>query len=548
MKIALAQTNPKIGDLNNNTQKIIANIEKAKEENIDLVIFPELSIPGYSPFDLLDFESFVQDNLTCLDEIRAHTNGIGVIVGFVDFNENPQGKKYRNSAAFIYNGEIITKYNKMLLPYYDVFHETRYFEPGDEICIIDFAGKKIGLTICEDLWNDKTSFERQKYLTNPIEKIMQHKPDFVINLSASPYILNKEKKRHKITRKLSEKYSVPFIYVNQVGANDDLIFDGSSFVMGKDGEIKANCRDFEEDFITYDTSKQQGDIHHATECIEGKIIKAVKIGLQDYCRKLGFKKVILGLSGGIDSALTAYFAKEALGAENVLCITMPSKYSSSGSVKDSEDLAHNLGVELKNISIKPMFDVFKQELGDEVLSGLAEENLQARLRANILMSYSNKYGYLLLSTGNKSELAVGYCTIYGDMSGGINLISDLPKTLVYKVSRYINKDKEIIPWNIIEKAPSAELRPDQKDQDSLPEYEVLDDIIEDYVVKNKAPQEIYEKYDKQTVDDVISKITKAEYKRRQATLGLKLTSKAFGSGRKIPISQGYSLASLVQKT
>jgi NAD+ synthase (glutamine-hydrolysing) len=539
MKIALAQINPKIGDLNNNTQKIIANIEKAKTQNVDLIVFSELSITGYSPFDLLDFESFVQDNLTCLDEIKAHTNGIGVIVGFVDFNENDKGKKYRNSAALIYNGEIITKYNKMLLPYYDVFHETRYFEPGEDVCVVDFCGEKIGLTICEDLWNDKSSFDRQKYLINPVEELAQYNPDLVINLSASPYVLNKEQKRIKITEKLAKKYSVPFAYINQIGANDDLIFDGSSFVMGKDGQIKAQCKDFEEDFILFDTKTQKGEIHPNTDQLEGKIVKAVTMGLRDYCKKIGFKKVILGLSGGIDSALTAYLAKEALGAENVLCITMPSKYSSSGSVKDSEDLAKNIGVELKNISIKPMFDVFKHQLGDEVLSGLAEENLQARLRANILMSYSNRYGHLLLSTGNKSELAVGYCTIYGDMSGGINLISDLPKTLVYKVSRYINKEKEIIPWAIIDKAPSAELRPDQKDQDSLPEYDVLDDIIEDYVVLNKAPEAIYKKHQKETVDDIIAKITRAEYKRRQATLGLKLTSKAFGSGRKIPISQGY---------
>lgn len=539
MKIALAQINPKVGDLRNNTRKIIENIERAKAQNLDLVIFSELCITGYSPFDMLDFKSFIKDNLKALDEIKVHTQGIGVIVGYVDFNKKPNGRKYRNSAAMLYNGEIVAKYDKILLPFYDVFHETRYFEPGEEVCVVDFKGYKIGLSICEDLWNDKSSFDHQKYTFNPIEKLVQKNADFIVNLSASPYILNKEVKRMRIIKNLAQKYSVPFVYVNQVGANDDLLFDGHSFVMDKNGELKAQGGDFEEDFVIYDVAQNAGEIRTVENRDEAKIIKAVTMGLRDYCSKLGFKKVILGLSGGIDSALTAYFAAEALGSENVLAITMPSKYSSFGSVKDSEDLAQNLGIELKNISIKPMFDTFKAELGDEVLSGLAEENLQARLRANILMSYSNRYGYLLLSTGNKSELAVGYCTIYGDMSGGMNLISDLPKTLVYKVSRYINKDREIIPHEIIYKAPSAELRPDQKDQDSLPEYEVLDDIIEDYVVLNKPSAEIYQKYGQEVVDDVISKITRAEYKRRQATLGLKLTSKAFGSGRKIPIVQGY---------
>lgn len=539
MKIALAQINPTIGDLKNNTKKIIKNIEKAKAQGIDLIIFSELAITGYSPFDLLDFEDFVRENLQALDEIKTHTQDIGVILGFVDFNHNPKGKKYRNSAALLYNGEILAQYNKMLLPYYDVFHETRYFEPGEEVCTIEFKGKKIGLSICEDLWNDISSFDYQQYLMNPIEDLAKKKPDFIVNLSASPYILHKEDRRFEIIGNLAQKYNIPFIYVNQVGANDDLLFDGNSFVMDTNGKLKAMCNDFEEDFIIYDSETRTGEIRPNSKALEEKIVKSLTMGLRDYCQKLGFKRVILGLSGGIDSALTAYLAKEALGAENVLGITMPSKYSSSGSVKDSEDLAKNLGIDFKNISIAPMFETFKKELGDDVITGLAEENLQARLRSNILMAYSNKGGYLLLSTGNKSELAVGYCTIYGDMSGGLSLISDLPKTFVYKVCRYINKNGEIIPTSTIEKPPSAELRPDQKDQDSLPDYEVLDDIIEDYIVLNKPTDKIYEKYGKELVDDIISKITRAEYKRKQATLGLKITPKAFGSGRKIPITQGY---------
>lgn len=543
MKIAIAQINPKIGDLKNNTAKIIDKIELAKAHGVDLVVFSELCVTGYSPFDMLDFKSFVRDNISALEEIAAHTQGIAAIVGYVDFNSKSSGRKYRNSAAFIQNGEVIARYNKSLLPFYDVFHETRYFEPGEDVTVVDFQGHKIGLSICEDLWNDKSSFDRQQYAFNPIEKLIEKDADIVVNLSASPYILHKEEKRMRIIKKLAQKYSVPFVYANQVGANDDLLFDGQSFVIDAQGQVQAQCKDFEEDFVVYDLDANRGEIRTSDATDEAKIVKALTMGLRDYCAKLGFKKVIFGLSGGIDSALTGYFAAQALGAENVLAITMPSKYSSSGSVDDSVDLARNLGIELKNISIKPMFDVFKKELGDEVLTGLSEENLQARLRSNILMSYSNRYGHLLLSTGNKSEMAVGYCTIYGDMSGGMNLISDLPKTLVYRVCRYINREEEIIPWNIITKPPSAELRPDQKDQDSLPEYDVLDDIIEDYVVLNKPTAEIYAKYDKETVDDVIRKITGAEYKRRQATLGLKITSKAFGSGRKVPIVQGYHFKS-----
>lgn len=543
MKIALAQINPKVGDLKGNTAKIIENITKAKEKHVDLVVFSELVIPGYPPRDLLDFDIFVEDNLKCVEEIKSHTKGIGVVLGLLDFNANEKGKKLRNSAVFINDGEVVAKYNKALLPFYDVFDETRYFEPGDETCIVDFKGLKIGLSICEDLWNDKSSFSRQQYVFNPIEELVNknagQKPDFLVNLSASPYHLGKEQDRFEIITKLSKNYELPIVYVNQVGGNDDLLFDGMSFALDKNGQIQAQCKDFEEDFIIYNFDENIGEIHTFSDCKEESVLKALKMGLNDYCSKMGFKKIILGLSGGIDSALTAVIAAYALGAENVLGITMPSMYSSAGSVSDSEKLAKTLGIGFKEIPIKSMFDSFVEGIPEDVVNGLAEENLQARIRSNILMSYSNNQGYMLLSTGNKSEMAVGYCTLYGDMSGGLNLLCDLPKTLVYAVSRYINKHEEVIPWAIIEKPPSAELRPDQKDEDSLPPYDVLDDILENYIEKYQSPESMYDKYGKDVVDDVINKTNRAEYKRNQATLGLKVTTKAFGSGRRFPIVQGY---------
>lgn len=540
MKIALAQINPKVGDLKGNTQKIIDNIEKAKAKHVDLVVFSELAISGYPPRDLLDFDIFIEDNLKCVEQIKPHTKGIAVVFGVLDFNVDEKGKKLRNSAVFLNDGELVARYNKVLLPFYDVFDETRYFEPGDETCIVEFKGLNIGISICEDLWNDKSSFSRQQYSFNPIENIAQRQPDLVLNLSASPYHLGKEQERFDIITKLSENYSLPIVYVNQVGGNDDLLFDGMSFALDKNGQIQAQCRDFEEDFVIYNYDENMGEIHTFSDCLEESVLKALKTGLSDYCNKMGFKKIILGLSGGIDSALSAAIATFAMGAENILGITMPSMYSSSGSVSDSEDLAKNLGINFKQVAIKGMFDSFVENIPDDIVSGLAEENLQARIRSNILMSYSNNQGYMLLSTGNKSEMAVGYCTLYGDMSGGLNLLCDVPKTLVYKISRYINKHEEIIPWNTIEKPPSAELRPDQKDEDSLPPYEVLDDILEEYVEKNTAPEDLYAKYGKDIVDDVINKINRAEYKRNQATLGLKVTTRAFGTGRRFPIVQGYN--------
>lgn len=544
MKIALAQINTKVGDLKGNTDKIISYIGMAKEKGADLIVFPELSITGYPPRDLLDFENFVEDNIKQLERIKPYSSDIGTVLGYVEKNTSPFGKKYYNTAALIYGGEVVSRHYKCLLPFYDVFDETRYFEPGKEVKPVEFKGLRLGITVCEDIWNDKDYWERPLYSFNPVDRLSEQGIDIIINLSASPYWLNKEKDRFKILENLALKHNVPLIYVNGAGGNDDLLFDGVSLVVDKKGSLAARAMDFEEDLIIYELETNKGEIKNISASEEESLFKALSKGLRDYCSKLGFKKVIIGLSGGIDSAVTAAIAADALGKENVLGITMPSMYSSEGSVNDSLKLAQNLGIECKNIAIKAMFDSFINDAfkTPELSMDLAEENLQARIRANILMFYSNRYGYLLLSTGNKSELSVGYCTLYGDMAGGLAILSDVPKGMVYRLAVHINSEREIIPHEIIEKPPSAELRPDQKDQDSLPSYEVLDDILKKYIEDNLSPGKIAEKYPKEIVMDIIKKINNNEYKRRQASLGLKVTTRAFGSGRRFPIVQGYDFS------
>jgi NAD+ synthase (glutamine-hydrolysing) len=542
MKIALCQINPIIGDFRHNSSLIKEAAEKARQSGCTLAVFPELSIVGYPPRDLLEKPAFISANLKCLQDLSSAVPGIALLCGYVGINSEKTGKPLINSAALIRDGSILKTSGKILLPTYDVFDETRYFEPAKESLRFEMDGKRIGLTICEDIWNVENIEGVPKYSKDPVKILCTDGIDILINISASPYTLEKPKQRMTVLKAAAIKYSLPILYCNQVGGNDDLLFDGSSTVFDKNGKQILKAKEFEEDVVIWDSDKTYMESMGRDNPLEESVLNGLVMGTRDYANKCGFKKVLLGLSGGIDSSLVAVIAQRALGGENVMGISLPSPFTSSMSRECAMALSDNLKIDFREIPINGIFESYKTSLSSSfkgMKEDVTEENIQARIRGNILMALSNKFNALLLTTGNKSEMATGYCTLYGDMSGGLAIISDVPKTLCYRLARHINRDEVIIPEDVITRPPSAELRHDQKDQDTLPPYDILDGIVEAVVEKNLSLEEIVEMgYNRDIVKDVLRRIVFNEYKRRQAAPGLKITSKAFGYGRRYPIARG----------
>lgn len=547
MNIALSQLNYIIGDIEGNTSKILTEIEKAKSIKADLIVFSELAICGYPPKDLLDYPSFIERCENALEEVKQASSGIGVLVGGPAWSKLPRGKKLYNSAFFFAEQQLMRRIDKTLLPTYDIFDEYRYFEPNNLFECVDFKGEKIAVTICEDLWNVD---EEKLYKTTPMDELIKQNPTVMINLSGSPYSYNHVEARRTRMQLNAKSYNLPLFYVNQVGGNTDILFDGGSMFINRKGEIVEECAFYTEDFkvINWDSKNVYEDNHQDYYDYDiGLIHDALVMGVRDYFQKVGFKKAVLGSSGGIDSAVVHAIAAEALGAENVKAITMPSKYSSSGSVDDAEQLANNLRSPFSIIPIKDVFDSFNETLSPEFEGtepNVTEENLQARSRGIILMAYSNKFGHMVLNTSNKSESAVGYSTLYGDMCGGLSVIGDLYKEQVYELARFINRYGEVIPYAIINKEPSAELRPDQKDSDSLPPYPILDKILFHYIEEKKGWQEIVDLGEERLTEELVRKIVRMvdrnEYKRFQASPTLRISHKAFGFGRRMPIVARYN--------
>jgi NAD+ synthase (glutamine-hydrolysing) len=550
LKIGILQLNSTIGGFADNRQKLLAGYEKAVALGAEFVLAPELFLCGYPPRDLLLRADFIDANLAALEETAKNVGAIPLCVGYVDRNPEKPGRALRNAAAVLQNGKIIWRTHKCLLPTYDVFDEDRYFEPGKSVAPFIFNGRKLGITICEDIWNDEDFWPERLYRRDPIKELIRQGAEIILNISASPWHDGKEKTRLEMLRRVACDEKIPLAQVNLVGANDELIFDGHSVALNSRGEIIALGKGFAEEIFVAElgeSGKRKAESGNTFPAREAQIFSALSLGIRDYVRKCGFKSVILGLSGGIDSALVAVLATDALGAENVLGVAMPARYSSAGSLSDAEALAQNLGIRYEVLPIEPAFQAVEKQLA-KVFAGTkpneAEENLQSRLRGVTLMALSNKFGALVLTTGNKSEMAVGYCTLYGDMDGALAPIADVLKTDIYKISRWVNCEREIIPQNSIAKPPSAELRPNQTDQDSLPPYETLDAILDLYVVKNSGKEEIIARgFDTGIVNDVINKINFSEYKRRQAAPGLKISPRAFGMGRRIPIAQKFSAKS-----
>jgi NAD+ synthase (glutamine-hydrolysing) len=541
VKIALGQINPTVGDFSGNAAKHIEFSRRAQANGAGLILFPELSVCGYPPRDLVERPSFVARNRETAEQIAAATRGISVICGLVTPAESETGKSVMNSAALLQEGTIAFVQSKMLLPTYDVFDEMRNFAPARSQNLFSFCGNQVALTICEDAWNDKLFWPKRLYTVDPIEALIRAGGNFVLNISSSPFWIGKRELRRAMLASIARHHKVPVAMVNQVGGNDSLMFDGSSIVLNPEGNIIAQGHSFEEDLIYFDSKTLTGDLHSQIEGEEASVYAALVLGTRDYMRKCGFQKAIIGLSGGIDSALTAVIAVDAVGPENVIGVGMPGPYSSPGSIDDARALAENLGTRFELLPINATFEAYRQTLKNTFADrkeDVTEENIQSRARGTLLMALSNKFGAIVLSTGNKSELGVGYCTLYGDMVGGLAVISDVPKTLVYRLSHYANSRRPVIPESTLQKPPSAELRPGQKDSDSLPPYEVLDAVLEDYVEDAHSVERIASDrgFDIEVVRRVVRMVDRAEYKRQQAAPGIKISPKAFGYGRRFPIA------------
>ncbi len=543
MKIALGQINPIIGDIEGNKKKILDVYFKACSDDAELVIFPELAICGYPPQDLIEKQLFRTRVRQATEEIASKTGDTGVVFGTITGEYDSVGTGIYNSAVLCYNGQVQFTQNKTLLPNYDVFDEVRYFESAKSVHIAEFKGEKLGISICEDIWNDADYWKKRRYEADPVRRLVDKGATLLVNVSASPYAYGRRQERYEMLSTLTKNDSLPLAYVCCVGAQTDLVFDGGTMYFNSEGELCALGKTYEEDYLLVDTNNCKGNITDIEKSFEEEVLAGLVLGVKDYADKTGFKKALVGLSGGIDSAIVAYIAVEALGAENVHVVMMPSQYSSEGSITDSQKLIDNLGITSDTISIKSVFDNALEVLTpafNNAEANVTEENLQSRIRGLYLMALSNKFGYLLLTTGNKSEIAMGYATLYGDMNGALAVIGDVYKTEVYNLARFINRNGEIIPDNIITKAPSAELRPDQKDEDSLPPYPVLDKILKMYLEEYSEFDEIVEVVgDEELVRKTLKLVDLNEFKRKQAAPVIRVSTKAFGYGRRFPIVQKW---------
>ena len=543
MKIALCQVNTIVGNIEYNKSRIIDGYKKAVNDAADLVIFPELSLIGYPPLDLVEKKEFRQASLKALAEIADQSGEVGLLFGTITEDDDNIGTDIHNSAVLCYNGKVQFIQHKSLIPNYDVFDEMRYFDPAKSIYVHEFKGEKLGISVCEDIWNDADYWYKQRYSYDPVKDLIEKHASVIVNISASPYSFGKRESRKNMLSVLCKTEKIPLAYVCDVGAQTELIFDGASMCFDNEGNLVKLGKAFEEDYFIFDTKEKYQPVKSSERSFEEETLSALIFGLKEYCSKQKFRQVLVGLSGGIDSALVTYIAVKAIGAENVNVMLMPSIYSSEGSIKDSEKLIKNLGILSSNVSIQPVVKEVLKMLSSVVTEKhkrIVEENIQARIRGVYLMAVSNQFGYLLLTTGNKSEMAVGYCTLYGDMAGGLGVIADVYKTDVYRIVNYINKEKEIIPKEIVEKEPSAELSLGQKDQDILPPYELLDKILKMYLEENMEYDEITKSIgDGEVINKVLKMVDNNEYKRRQAAPALRVSTKAFGYGRRYPVVQGW---------